>query len=198
MNDYYVYAHRDKNGNTFYVGKGRDKRSDSDNRSDSWHRTVAENGAEFYVEIIAEQLTESDALFVESCIIKALSPNLSNLKVISGVIVPSHYSKEDKQVETNPIVYTEKWKQEVEEAVQRNKESIKQNKKEVMAEIEHLKERFAKYELTLEEREFLESAKATHTAKNLTNSELKFRKRIGKKLAKQREIEVKIKNLNIN
>ncbi len=69
-NDYYVYLHKDLDGNIFYVGKGRkDRCNKKSNRSIAW-KNKAINGytSEFY----CENLTETEALNIEAELIITL------------------------------------------------------------------------------------------------------------------------------
>jgi hypothetical protein len=71
--DFVVYCHkRPTDGEIFYVGKGtayRAKRSDS--RNNYWNNIVDKHGG-FDIEIVAENLTESEALKFEVILIKGL------------------------------------------------------------------------------------------------------------------------------
>lgn len=78
--DYYVYFHRTVDQDKiFYVGKGTGNRAtNKDNRSKDWNDFVENN--DYYVEYLAENLLESDALRIESEKILSL-PDLLNKNV---------------------------------------------------------------------------------------------------------------------
>jgi hypothetical protein len=64
--NFYVYVHKDRNGNIFYVGKGTGKRAWSKDRDRIWHRYVKEKlGDQFEVEIVKNDLHEDEALVLE-------------------------------------------------------------------------------------------------------------------------------------
>ncbi len=70
-NDYYVYLHKTLDGKPFYVGKGRGKRAwKVFGRSKLW-KEASSNG--YLVDIYAENLSEPEALELESSLIKTLS-----------------------------------------------------------------------------------------------------------------------------
>lgn len=68
-----VYCHkRPSDGEIFYVGKGCANRATrSDSRNNYWHNIVEKHGG-FDVEIVAENLTEAEALRFEVTLIKGL------------------------------------------------------------------------------------------------------------------------------
>lgn len=64
--NFYVYVHKDPNGNVFYVGKGTGNRAWSKDRDRIWHRYVKEKlGDHFEVEIVKDDLHEDEALALE-------------------------------------------------------------------------------------------------------------------------------------
>ena len=169
MEKYYVYVHRDKQGNTFYVGKGCGERAYHQNgRSTKWFEQ-ADGG--YWVEIIAQDLDESTALLVEMSLIKALNPGLSNSVQISEILDASSYLL--KKVEQN---YTQ---------IQ------KTNKK-----VHKLKKELAKLKLTNKENEFITSNLATAPAKSLSEEDLSFRNNIASKIKKRKALQTKIGALN--
>lgn len=77
--DYYVYFHRDKAGNIFYVGKGTKRRADSLDRHAAWKKYVAERLlGEYTVEIHADGLTEEQAEDLEWSLICKYGEQLIN------------------------------------------------------------------------------------------------------------------------
>lgn len=77
--DYYVYFHRDKAGNIFYVGKGTKRRADSLDRHPAWKKYVAERLLDEYtVEIHADGLTEDRAESLEWSLICEYGEQLIN------------------------------------------------------------------------------------------------------------------------
>lgn len=68
-NNYYVYVHKDNNGNIFYVGKGRNKRAWSKtDRSKGW-KEISDLG--YSVEIHLSNLSEKEALLKENELIQS-------------------------------------------------------------------------------------------------------------------------------
>lgn len=78
-NDFYVYFHRSNiSGEIFYVGKGRGLRCNStNNRSSSWKNKAKEG---FSIEFYAKNLTNNEALLIETELIKSL-PFLVNVNI---------------------------------------------------------------------------------------------------------------------
>ncbi len=78
---YYVYVHRDTSGEIFYVGKGTgDRDTSSKFRNTLWDRKVKQDG-NFWVERIADNLFEDQALQLEAKLLASLdSKNLVNIK----------------------------------------------------------------------------------------------------------------------
>jgi hypothetical protein len=78
---HYVYVHhRADDGLPFYVGKGKHKRAWSkDGRNRHWHRVCVKHG--YYVQIIAQGMSDEDALDMEIMLIGKLR------KLYSGSIV---------------------------------------------------------------------------------------------------------------
>lgn len=176
--EYYIYVHRDKQGSAFYVGKGKGKRAYlPTERNQQWHQAVEKNGGEFAVEIVAENLTENQALFVEQCIIKSMNPGLVNVKTVSEVITPQRYKK---KVPTTREV--------------RRVMMPKENQNIVRAAA--LEKKLTKLNLTQQEEDFMSSWKATATAKQLKDSDLAFRQSIAKKLKQRSKLQEKLSLLN--
>lgn len=75
-----VYCHkRPTDGEVFYVGKGcAGRASRSDSRNNYWNNIVEKHGG-FDVEVIAENLTEAEALKFEVALIKGLRKTGANL-----------------------------------------------------------------------------------------------------------------------
>ena len=77
--DFYVYVHRDSNGQVFYVGKGTGRQAWSKDRDALWHRYVETRSAgEYTVEIVREGLLEREAEQFESDLITEHSQHLVN------------------------------------------------------------------------------------------------------------------------
>lgn len=77
--DYYVYVHRDSDGNIFYVGKGTGDRAWSLSRHSVWHKYVQERlQGNYEVEIVISDLTEDEALERESQLITEYGHQLVN------------------------------------------------------------------------------------------------------------------------
>lgn len=168
MDKYYVYVHRDKLGNTFYVGKGCGERAYTQNeRTAKWFEQS--NGG-YWVEIISQDLEEPIALLVEQSLIKALNPGLANSSQVSEVVDPSRYLS--KKVEQNAI-------------------QIQKTKKKV----DKLKKQLAKLELTSKEKEFTNSDLAMLPAKLLSEEDLSFRGAIALKLKKRKAVQDKLGNI---
>lgn len=126
MNNYYVYRHYKKNTNeVFYIGMGKEvnfRRSRSKRyRNNHWHNIV--NKYDFNVEIVAENLTEQEAIELEIFLIQSygrldlgtgclvnmtdggegvFNPSLENISKKSGV--NSKMSKRVKDMDNN-IIY---------------------------------------------------------------------------------------------
>jgi len=74
--EFYVYGHINKSGETVYIGKGSGNRAWTmvrGKRNDKWGEEFLANG-EFKIRIFASSLTQKDALAVESALIKAKQP----------------------------------------------------------------------------------------------------------------------------
>jgi hypothetical protein len=73
---YYVYYHiNDKTNEVFYVGKGCNSRAwNKGARNDKWLKYVELIGYGYSVRIVASLLSESEALVIESSLIKLLNP----------------------------------------------------------------------------------------------------------------------------
>ena len=79
--EYYVYKHiRKKDGSTFYIGKGKEDRVESDkNRNAHWKRIVKKDGG-FDYEIIMDGLSEDEAFNLEVKLISEIGlGNLCNM-----------------------------------------------------------------------------------------------------------------------
>ncbi len=77
--NFYVYGHFDKNGNIFYVGKGTERRAWSKDRHSVWVYYVEKCLLnEYTVEIIKNELTESEALLMEKKLISQYGKELIN------------------------------------------------------------------------------------------------------------------------
>lgn len=77
--EYYVYVHRDNNGQIFYVGKGRGDRAWSKDHHPVWHQYVQSRcGGQYTVQIVSYHRSEDEALSVESDYISKYGPQLVN------------------------------------------------------------------------------------------------------------------------
>ena len=79
--EYYVYKHiRKKDGSTFYIGKGKEHRVESDKgRNTHWKRIVKKDGG-FDSEIIKDGLSEDEAFNLEVKLISEIGlDNLCNM-----------------------------------------------------------------------------------------------------------------------
>lgn len=77
--DFYVYIHRDSDGNAFYVGKGTGRRAWSTERHSVWHKYTAERlEGRYTVEIHREDLTEPEAEALEDKLIAEFGEQLVN------------------------------------------------------------------------------------------------------------------------
>lgn len=83
--NYYVYYHiNDKTKEVFYVGKGCNGRAwNNGSRNDKWLEYVRSIKHNYSVRIIASFLSESEALSIESALIKLIQPvcNIAQLKL---------------------------------------------------------------------------------------------------------------------
>jgi len=77
--DFYVYFHKDRSGQVFYIGKGAGRRAWSTDRHPVWTKYVTErlNGA-YNVEIHREGLTEAEAENLEASLIAEFGEQLIN------------------------------------------------------------------------------------------------------------------------
>ena len=79
MNNYYVYIHKTKDGNPFYIGKGKGKRAYSIARNNHWKEFVSRIG-QYNIEIPYTNLTEEKALQLEKELIAQIGlDNLTNI-----------------------------------------------------------------------------------------------------------------------
>ena len=77
--DYYIYFHKDTNGNIFYIGKGRAKRAWSKKRHPVWVKYVEEHlYGEYSVELHKQGLSEAEAEEMESALIGQYGAQLVN------------------------------------------------------------------------------------------------------------------------
>lgn len=76
---FYVYVHRDRAGNIFYVGKGSGRRAWSGDRHGIWEKYVREHlGGDYTVEIVEDSLSEDDALAIEARLMTEYRKQLVN------------------------------------------------------------------------------------------------------------------------
>lgn len=93
MNNYYVYVYLDpRNFEEFYYGKGKGSRKDAhlneDSNSDKSKRikAIKKEGLEPIVRVIAQGLSEQDALLIEKTLLWKLGKQLTNIST-------GHYSR---------------------------------------------------------------------------------------------------------
>lgn len=100
--NYYVYVHKDEEGNVFYVGKGTGKRAWSQDRDSVWHRYVNERlGGRYNVQIVKNGLDEDEALVIENEVMLMHGDRLLNFaKAIGGVSFKVTINQEKPQVES--------------------------------------------------------------------------------------------------
>ena len=86
MNDYYVYVYIDPRSHAeFYFGKGRGSRKDahlsdnSDSNKSKQIKAIQKEGLESIVRVIAQGLSEHDALLVEKTLLWKLGKQLTNI-----------------------------------------------------------------------------------------------------------------------
>ena len=70
---YYVYSH-EYNGKCFYIGKGKNDRAWSNKRNELWVNYINSIDGKYDIKIIAADLTEDDALMIESALIISRKP----------------------------------------------------------------------------------------------------------------------------
>jgi hypothetical protein len=76
---FYVYFHRDRAGQIFYIGKGTDRRAWSTERDENWKRYVAaRSDGHFDVEIFRDGLNDAEACELESFLIGVHGRHLVN------------------------------------------------------------------------------------------------------------------------
>ena len=76
---YYVYTHVESdNGKVFYVGKGTGNRVSSRNRHSDWHSHVKNLGGKYAEKIVANNLTEAEALELEEELIEQYRETVVN------------------------------------------------------------------------------------------------------------------------
>lgn len=93
--NFYVYAHRDIEGQIFYVGKGTGRRAYVPGRGALWEAYLREYSEGHYeVEIIEEGLSEDSALEVEAEHISRISRNPNNL--VNRVFDPPDSDQEQR------------------------------------------------------------------------------------------------------
>jgi hypothetical protein len=77
--EYYVYVHRDNNGQIFYVGKGLGDRAWSKDHHPVWRQYVESRcGGQYTAQIVSYHETEDESLSVESEYISKYGPQLVN------------------------------------------------------------------------------------------------------------------------
>lgn len=95
MSEFYVYIHRRKDdGQVFYIGKGKGRRSHDKRRNGYWRNTARKHG--YSIEFAAKGLSEAEAISIERQLIaahKILGAPLTNMtdggEGMSGYIWPT-------------------------------------------------------------------------------------------------------------
>lgn len=82
--NYYVYIHKDMEGNIFYVGKGLGKRAYSKSGRNSYWKRVIEKG--YTVEIFMDKLSEDEAFELEIELISIYEPKCNFTKGGRGAV----------------------------------------------------------------------------------------------------------------
>jgi hypothetical protein len=102
MNKYYVYGHYFKDTDElFYIGKGSGARSTKNDRSANWKHAVADR--EWYVKILHDNLTNSEALDLEQNLIQDNLSTLINVKINTRTIeIPAEVFSAVYYDETSP------------------------------------------------------------------------------------------------
>ena len=84
--DFYVYVHIcEDSGEVFYVGKGKGQRAWSKNREPYWHNFVESIGRKYKVKIVAEGLSESEALRQEEALLIQNAKSVINRHLPAGM-----------------------------------------------------------------------------------------------------------------
>lgn len=77
--NFYVYVHRDSDGNIFYVGKGTERRAWSLDRHAAWKKYVSERlSGKYTVDIYKDGLTEPQAETLEDALISQYGKQIIN------------------------------------------------------------------------------------------------------------------------
>lgn len=101
-NIFYTYIHKKPNGEIFYVGKGKNKRAWSKHsRSKFWSQTVKKYG--YFVEVVADRLSEEQAFELEEFIIsycksRSDGGTLVNLTTVAEGISGYRHTEETKKI----------------------------------------------------------------------------------------------------
>jgi hypothetical protein len=76
---FYVYAHKDKDGRVFYVGKGTGNRAYSGDHSPEWFEYLDDRSdGKYTVEIVRDGISEEDALKIEDAMMKTHGATIIN------------------------------------------------------------------------------------------------------------------------
>lgn len=93
---FYVYLHKTMKGVPFYVGKGTGKRAWSRERHPTWNHYVATRlGGHFEVEIVADDLSEDEALELEDDWMRQLGSTLINLQNFHRGLAMDEFGRSD-------------------------------------------------------------------------------------------------------
>ncbi len=111
---FYVYAHRDrKRGQNFYIGKGKEWRAWNTDRDPIWSSYVEYLHNQYDVVILADGLTEEDALSIENAYVADQGLHLVNWSNYSR-LDPIPGSKSDRDYSLPPFSvwsnFSGKWK----------------------------------------------------------------------------------------
>jgi len=126
---FYVYVHKDMDGNVFYVGKGTRRRAwDTGERHILWRHYVERLNGKFEVEIVADGLQEDEAAYLEQDLMAKYGGQLVNWQNMSRSADYKAYDKYwalEKENARRLVAAKEFEEQEPEKAVVLYREALK-------------------------------------------------------------------------
>lgn len=126
---FYVYVHKDMDGNVFYVGKGTSQRAwDTDRRHILWQYYVERLNGKFEVEIVADGLQEDEAADLEGDLMAKYGGQLVNWYNMSRSVdyeASEKYQALEKENARRLVAAKEFEKQEPEKAVVLYRKALK-------------------------------------------------------------------------